>query len=1105
VISTTLTTPHRGIAPPATPSVPGSPRGRRRVSRLKRWSADHPAWPVTALLAFYPLWWAMGLADESVIFMAIPMLLRMCSWHRSGRAIKVPPAFGLWLLFLVCAAAGGATLGLQAPNTVVSPLSNRLLSFGDRSLTYGALTVLLLYAGNLLEGELARRRLAWLLGLVGIYATIGGVAGVVAPGFQFTSPMAYLLPRSMQANNLLQATLYPGFAQVTGILGVTEGRPKAPFEYTNTWGECLSILLPWLFVVWWSYGSRRQRKLVVITAAIALIPLVYSLNRGVWVGVGLTAVYLAVRLAARGKLAMLGVVCGTLALVAVAILATPLQGLVTARLQHQQSNSIRASLSGAAIQAANAAPITGFGDTRHQQGSATSIAVGPSSSCPTCAQYPVGSNGQLYLLLVCDGWLGAALFFSFFAYLAWRYRRDKTPYGMAGVLVILLSFLYMFAYDSLTAPLEFTLLAVALLWRNDQWRRGESGENRGVDHPSPARRVLAPMSWRPVVRAVTVPAAAPARRSLNGHGVSSAGQGASAGAIGDGHGASTDGAGAIGDGHGASTDGQRVSAVPGRSRPDRRLAEVARGGLLNMVGAGVAGLGTVVLTVIVTRSFSLAVAGGFFTAISLFLIIEAVVSLGAATGTTYFIARLRSLGQQGRIPEVLRTAIRPVAILSVAAGGVLALLATPAAHLLAHGQLTHAGARPDEVAAELRALAVALPFAAILDTLLGASRGYRAMGPTAIVDRIGRPLLQLVGVGAVAIAGSAALLAPLWALPYIPAAFIAWWWLRRIRRRPPSDAPAPHTSGPVADDMAAAKAGEPLRFWRFTVPRGLATLAQITIQRIDIVLVAIILGPAEAAVYTAATRFLVAGQFANQAISMAAQPRFTEMFTQGDRRGANRVYKATTAWLILMTWPLYLLAVCYGPEIITVFGYSYRAGADVMVILGLTMLLATACGQVDMVLVTTGRSSWSLINGLLAVGVNVGLDLVLIPAYGIAGAAIGWSAAIVLTNLMPLAQVAATVGLNPFGRGTLISAALAALSFGVLPLAARGLFGDRVVPSLAAIACGCVLMTAGIWRFRKELNVAAMPGTRQLAAALRLTRKLPAGAHLYANHISITY
>jgi len=155
----------------------------------------------------------------------------------------------------------------------------------------------------------------------------------------------------------------------------------------------------------------------------------------------------------------------------------------------------------------------------------------------------------------------------------------------------------------------------------------------------------------------------------------------------------------------------------------------------------------------------------------------------------------------------------------------------------------------------------------------------------------------------------------------------------------------------------------------------------------------------------------------------------------------------------------------------------------------LTMLLATGCGQVDMVLVTTGRSSWSLINGLLAVVVNVGLDVLLIPRYGIIGAAIGWSAAIILTNLTPLAQVAATLRLHPFGRGTFISAALSALSFGVLPLAARGLSGHGAVPSLTAIACGCAVMAAGMWRFRADLNLAAMPGAAQLTAARRRHKK----------------
>jgi O-antigen/teichoic acid export membrane protein len=540
-----------------------------------------------------------------------------------------------------------------------------------------------------------------------------------------------------------------------------------------------------------------------------------------------------------------------------------------------------------------------------------------------------------------------------------------------------------------------------------------------------------------------------------------------------------------------------ASRPPAGSRTDGRLAEVARGGLLNLIGAGVAGLGTIALTLIITRTFSQAAAGAFFTAMSLFLIVEAVVSLGSATGTVYFIARLRSLGQHQRIPEVMRTAVRPVAIVSVAAAVVLALLAAPVARLLVGGQLGHAGARPAEVTAELRALAVALPFAAMLDTLLGASRGYRAMGPTAMVDRIGRPLLQLAGVGVAAAAGSAALLAPLWALPYLPAVGAVWLWLRRIQRRSrPAAAGAastgPASTGPASTEpvtdrsgRAAAHGREPLRFWRFTGPRGLAALAQITIQRVDIVLVAIMRGPAEAAVYTAATRFLVAGQFGNQAISMAAQPRFTEMFARGDHRGANRIYQVTTAWLILLTWPLYLLAVSFGPQVLTVFGRSYSGGAAVMVILGLTMLLATGCGQVDMVLVTTGRSSWSLINGLLAVVVNVGLDVLLIPRYGITGAAIGWSAAIILTNLMPLAQLTATRRLHPFGSGTFITAGLSVLSFGVLPWAVRGLAGHGVLPSLAAIASGCAVMAGGMWRFRADLDLAAMPGGAQLAAMVR--------------------
>jgi O-antigen/teichoic acid export membrane protein len=524
--------------------------------------------------------------------------------------------------------------------------------------------------------------------------------------------------------------------------------------------------------------------------------------------------------------------------------------------------------------------------------------------------------------------------------------------------------------------------------------------------------------------------------------------------------------------------------------------------VLTLGGAVVSGMTTLGVTVLVTRGFSKPVAGALFTAISLFLIVEAVAGLGANVGVVNFIARLRSRGQEAQIPTILRAAILPVAVVSATAAAALFLGAGPVARVLLNAHLGQVGASPALVADALRALALALPFAALLDTFLGASRGYRKMRPTVVTDRVGRSAGQLLAAGIAVAAGSAALLAPLWALPYVPACLAAWLWLRRIRQRaarPGPARPAAADSTPAVDRSPPSRGrlpggpGVPEKrladvspggFWRFTAPRGLAALAQITIQRIDIVLVAIIRGPAAAAIYTAATRFLVAGQFANVAFNQASQPRFAELFAVGNRREARILYQATTGWLMLLTWPLYLLAVIYGPEILAVFGRSYRAGDMVMVILGCTMLLTTACGQVDMVLITTGRSSWSLVNGLLAVGVNVSLDLVLIPRYGITGAAIGWAIAIMVTNLMPMAQLASSIHLQPFGRGTLLAAGLSAFAFGAVPFAIRTVIGGGLTGLAAGVAAGCLVQALGLWRFKGVLRLSAMPGVSAIQSRL---------------------
>ncbi len=199
-------------------------------------------------------------------------------------------------------------------------------------------------------------------------------------------------------------------------------------------------------------------------------------------------------------------------------------------------------------------------------------------------------------------------------------------------------------------------------------------------------------------------------------------------------------------------------------------------------------------------------------------------------------------------------------------------------------------------------------------------------------------------------------------------------------------------------------------FWRFTGPRSIASVAQLALQRVDVLLVAALAGLGAAGLYAVAGRFVVLGQFANQGISQAVQPRLAEALAVKDRTAANTLYQTATGWLVLLTWPLYLLVMTYAPAYLGIFGTAYRDAAPIVVVLAAAMLVATGCGMVDIVLSMAGRTAWNLGNVLVALGLTISLDLALIPRLGALGAAIGLAAAVVANNVLPLAQVGLGLG-----------------------------------------------------------------------------------------------
>ncbi len=115
-------------------------------------------------------------------------------------------------------------------------------------------------------------------------------------------------------------------------------------------------------------------------------------------------------------------------------------------------------------------------DTRHEQGSTNSIAVGKTLKCLSCGSRDIGGNGQLWMMFISNGLLGAFLYCAFFLFGICRYWRDPTPYGLAGVLVLLLQFPFMLVYVAVGPPLVWTMLAYALLWKNDRVLKQERAE-----------------------------------------------------------------------------------------------------------------------------------------------------------------------------------------------------------------------------------------------------------------------------------------------------------------------------------------------------------------------------------------------------------------------------------------------------------------------------------------------------------------------------------------------------------------------------------------------------------------------------------------------------
>jgi O-antigen/teichoic acid export membrane protein len=477
---------------------------------------------------------------------------------------------------------------------------------------------------------------------------------------------------------------------------------------------------------------------------------------------------------------------------------------------------------------------------------------------------------------------------------------------------------------------------------------------------------------------------------------------------------------------------------------DDALSGLGRRSALGLVGAAISGVATIGTLLIANRAMDDAETGQFFVALAVFAIAQGLCSLGVDAGLQFWVPAVD--GASAR--SLIRRSFVTVTAVGLLAAIAVWIAAEPFARLVSEGD-------GSDAASVLRSTAVLLPCAGLLEVAFGALRACDAVLPATLLDRVIRPVGQVVAMAVVAAAGGGATsMMYAWTVPVLASVVIAVVLVLRPRTTARQSASRP----PIA-------AGA---FWRYTRPRALARTAQVLTQRLDVILVAAIVSSDIAGVYGTVSRCMVAGVFVATAVQQLVQPRLRALVVRDDLPAVKAMYGASTTWLVIATWPAFLTMAIFAPTVLRAFGSGVDRGATALVILCLAMLVASACGLVEVVLLMLGRSWLSTANVLAALLVNVALNAVLIPWLGMNGAALAWMASIFVTNLVPLYQVS-RVGLHPGGTPLGTAIGTAAVAFGLPMLVGRVVGGASVITLAVSSAVGLVAYAAALVVVRRRV------------------------------------
>ncbi|MCZ2845869.1 MAG: flippase, partial [Candidatus Bathyarchaeota archaeon] len=416
-------------------------------------------------------------------------------------------------------------------------------------------------------------------------------------------------------------------------------------------------------------------------------------------------------------------------------------------------------------------------------------------------------------------------------------------------------------------------------------------------------------------------------------------------------------------------------------------------------GAGIVFIGTTIgsglryiFQIIIARNLGAELFGAFFLGFAVFKVTGMIAELGLPNGIVRYVAIFHGARDERRVKGIIASVVTAAIFSGIVVASLVILLSKTIAFNLLHKM---------ELTNVLRFFALAIPFTTLTTMLVFSTQGFKIMKYRVFVREIFEPSLRLIMVIILFIFGwklYGVIFAYL--IPGIFGTLLAFYYLKKIFPQ--------ITRGEVLPIYETKKLLD------FSWPLLLVQFFGLTILWTDTLMLGFFKTFKDVGIYSAAQRTALLGSIIMISFNSIFAPVISDLYNRRELNKLNNLFKTVAKWIFTFSFPIFLLMIFFAKSILNIFGSEFIPGATCLIILSIGWLIHSSTGSVGQMITMTGRPKLNLMNVTGVLISNIILNLLLIPKYGILGAAIATAISLGLINMITILEGSLILKMYPY-------------------------------------------------------------------------------------------